>query len=91
MAEYLKKEQKEEIFAEFGGDKKNTGSVEGQIALFTRRIKGLSDHLQTNNKDHSSRRALLSLVGKRKRYLNYLAKKDIMKYRDLIVKLGLRK
>jgi len=91
MAEYLKKEQKEEIFAEFGGDKKNTGSVEGQIALFTRRIEGLSDHLQTNNKDHSSRRALLSLVGKRKRYLNYLAKKDIMKYRDLIVKLGLRK
>ncbi len=91
MAEYLKKEQKEEIFAEFGGDKKNTGSVEGQIALFTRRIQGLSDHLQTNYKDHSSRRALLSLVGKRKRYLNYLAKKDIMKYRDLIAKLGLRK
>ena len=91
MAEYLKKEQKEEIFAEFGGDKKNTGSVEGQIALFTRRISGLSEHLQTNKKDHSSRRALLSLVGKRKRYLNYLAKKDIQKYRDLIAKLGLRK
>ncbi|MEL6989921.1 MAG: 30S ribosomal protein S15, partial [Bacteroidota bacterium] len=55
MPNYLTKEQKEEIFNEFGGKSNNTGSVEGQIALFTRRIKGLSDHLKRNKKDHSSR------------------------------------
>ena len=91
MAVYLKKEKVEEIFKEYGGSESNTGSVEGQIALFTFRIKGLSEHLKENKKDHSCRRTLLSLVGKRKRLLNYLAKKDIQKYRDLIEKLGLRK
>jgi small subunit ribosomal protein S15 len=90
MAVYLAKEKLEEIFAEYGGDAKNTGSTEGQIALFTYRIKSLSDHLKTNKKDHSCRRTLLSLVGKRKRLLNYLAKKDITKYRELIKKLGIR-
>lgn len=91
MATYLTNEKKEEIFAEYGGDAKNTGSVEGQIALFTFRIQGLSDHLKTNHKDHSSRRRLLSLVGKRRNLLRYLSKKDIMKYRELIEKLNIRK
>ena len=91
MSGYLSKEKVDEIFSEYGGDAKNTGSIEGQIALFTYRISGLSDHLKKNKKDHSSRRTLLSLVGKRKRLLTYLGKKDIMKYRALIEKLGLRK
>jgi len=91
MATYLPLEKVEEIFNEYGGDKKNTGSVEGQIALFSYRIQSLSEHLRENKKDHSCRRTLLTLVGKRKRLLQYLAKKDIQKYRDLIVKLGLRK
>ncbi|NNE28845.1 MAG: 30S ribosomal protein S15 [Saprospiraceae bacterium] len=91
MPQYLKKDQIEEIFSEFGGSSSNTGSTEGQVALFTARIKGLSDHLQKNNKDQSSRRTLLSLVGKRRRLLTYLAKKDIVKYRQLIEKLGIRK
>ena len=91
MPQYLKKDQIEQIFAEFGGEAKNTGSTEGQIALFTKRIEGLMEHLQRNNKDHSSRKTLLGLVGKRRRLLNYLAKKDIVKYRALIEKLGIRK
>ena len=91
MATYLTKEKREEIFAEHGGTAKNTGSSEGQVALFTFRINALSAHLRENNKDHSSRRALLGLVGKRKRLLNYIARKDIQNYRDLIEKLGIRK
>lgn len=91
MAEYISKEKREEIFTEYGGNPKNSGSTEAQIALFTFRIAALSEHLQTNKKDFSCKRTLLSLVGKRKRYLQYLAKKDIQKYRDLIVKLGIRK
>ncbi len=91
MATYLSKEKKEEIFKEFTGDSKNTGSIEGQIALFTYRIKSLSDHLRQNKKDYSCKRSLLKLVGQRKRALRYLADKDINKYRALIEKLGLRK
>ena len=91
MATYLTTEKKNELFAEFGGDAANTGSVEGQIALFTYRINALSQHLRDNKKDHSCRRSLLTLVGKRKRLLKYLASKDIQKYRDLIEKLGIRK
>jgi small subunit ribosomal protein S15 len=91
MATYLPKEKIEEIFAEYGGNASNTGSVEGQVALFTYRIQSLSDHLRENKKDHSSRRALLSLVGKRRRLLSYLAKKDIVKYRELLEKLKIRK
>jgi len=91
MATYLPKEKIEEIFAEYGGSSNNTGSVEGQIALFTYRIQSLSDHLKENSKDHSSRRALLSLVGKRRRLLSYLGKKDIVKYRELLEKLKIRK
>ena len=91
MAEYLSKEKREEIFAKHGGDAKNSGSVEGQIALFTFRIAGLTGHLQTNKKDHSSKRALLTLVGKRKRLLTYLNKKDITRYRAIIENLEIRK
>jgi small subunit ribosomal protein S15 len=91
MSVYLSNEKVAEIFAEYGGSPTNTGSVEGQIALFTYRIQSLSDHLKTNKKDHSCRRTLLTLVGKRKRFLSYLMKKDIQRYRDIIEKLGLRK
>ncbi|HKK75331.1 MAG TPA: 30S ribosomal protein S15 [Saprospiraceae bacterium] len=91
MANYLTEEKMKEIFTEYGGSEKNTGSTEGQIALFTYRIQQLSEHLKENRKDHSCRRTLLTLVGKRKALLNYLMRKDIQKYRDLIVKLGIRK
>lgn len=91
MAVYLPKEKREEIFAEFGGSPTNSGSTEGQIALFTYRIKELGEHLKTHRKDHSSRKALLHLVGKRKRKLDYLKIKDLEGYRTLIAKLGIRK
>ncbi len=91
MATYLTTEKKQEIFSEFGGTATNTGSSEAQIALFTYRIKSLSDHLRINKKDHSCRQALLSLVGKRRRLLSYLGRKDINAYREIIEKLGIRK
>ena len=69
----------------------NTGTTEGQIALFTHRINHLTEHLKDNQKDHASRRGLLKLVGKRRRLLNYLMKNDIQKYRELIKELGIRK
>ncbi|MCB0640384.1 MAG: 30S ribosomal protein S15 [Phaeodactylibacter sp.] len=87
---YLTKEKVEEIFQQYGGDSKNTGSVEGQVALFTYRIQSLSDHLKANHKDHSCRRSLLTLVGKRKKLLRYLERTDINKYRELIKQLGIR-
>ena len=91
MAVYLTQEKRDEIFAEYGGSKDNTGSTAGQIALFTYRIQELSEHLKGHRKDHSCRRTLLSLVGKRKRLLTYLQKTDLEGYRQLIEKLGLRK
>jgi len=91
MSAYLTEERKNEIFSEYGGSATNTGSIEGQIALFTFRIKSLSDHLKTNKNDNSCKRTLLSLVGKRKRILKYLHDRDIQKYRELIDKLGIRK
>lgn len=91
MATYLTKEKKEELFQQYGGNKENSGSIEGQIALFTFRVQSLSEHLQANKKDHSSRKALLTLVGKRRRLLNYLSRKDINRYRDIIEKLDIRK
>ena len=91
MAEYLTKEKTAEIFAEYGGAAGNTGSTEGQVALFTYRIKKLSDHLKENKADHSCRKRLLTLVGKRRRLLRYLAKQDIEKYRSLVEKLGIRR
>ena len=91
MGIYLSQEKQNEIFATYGGAEKNTGSTEGQIALFTYRIKGLASHLNDNPKDHQCRKSLLGLVGKRKRLLNYLASKDIQKYRSLLEELGIRK
>ena len=91
MAGYLTLETKKELFKEYGGNELNSGSTEGQVALFTARIKGLSQHLNDNNKDHSSRRTLLSLVGKRKRLLTYMMRKDINRYREIIEQLGIRK
>ncbi len=91
MASYLTADKKDEIFQTYGGDKSNTGSTEGQVALFTFRIKALSDHLREHPKDHSCRRQLLTLVGKRRRLLAYLSSKDIVKYRELIEKLGIRR
>ena len=91
MSVYLSKEKKDEIFAKYGGSAGNTGSIEGQVALFTYRIASLSDHLKTNNKDHSCRRALLHLVGQRKRMLSYLMKKDITRYRTICDDLGIRR
>ena len=87
----MTKEKVEEIFQQYGGSSQNTGSTEGQVALFTYRIQKLSEHLQQNKKDHACRRTLLMLVGKRKSLLKYLAHKDIMKYRELIERLGIRK
>jgi small subunit ribosomal protein S15 len=87
----LTKEEKSEIIKKFGGDQKNTGKTEVQIAILTRRIADLTEHLKGNAKDHHSRRGLLKLVGKRRRLLNYLMKKDIERYRKLIGELGLRR
>jgi len=87
----LTKEKKSTIFAEFGGKETTTGSIEGQIALLTERIAQISNHLQENQKDFSTHRGLMQLVGKRKRLLNYLQKHDLKGYRQLIDKLGLRK
>lgn len=87
----ITKEEKAKVFAEFGTSKTDTGSTEGQIALFTTRIKNLSEHLKSNKKDYSSRRGLLQLVGKRRKLLKYLQQTDIEKYRVILGKLDLRK
>ncbi len=88
---YLSKQLKEEIFRENGSSKKDTGSSEGQIALFTHRINHLSHHLNKNPKDFNTERSLVKLVGKRKNLLDYLKNKDINRYRTIIKKLKLRK
>lgn len=88
---YLSKEKKAEIFAKHGGSEGNTGSTEGQIALFTYRINHLTQHLRENHKDFNTERSLVKLVGKRRSLLDYLKKKDIEKYRSLIKELGIRK
>ncbi len=87
----ITKEQKAEIITKFGGTAENSGSVEAQIAILTARINDLTGHLGENKKDHASRRGLLKMVGKRRRLLNYLSDKDILKYRELIKELGIRK
>lgn len=87
----LTREKKATVVKEFTGNEKNTGSIEGQIALLTERISQISNHLQENKKDFSTHRGLMQLVGKRKRLLNYLQKHNLTGYRQLIEKLGLRK
>ena len=88
---YLTKEVKAELFAKHGKSAQDTGRAEGQIALFTFSINHLSQHLKSNHKDYATERSLVKLVGKRKRLLDYLKKKDINKYRAIIAELGIRK
>ena len=88
---YLTKEVKAEIFAKHGETATNTGSAEGQIALFTHRINHLTGHLKNNHKDYNTERSLVKLVGKRRSLLDYLIKKDILRYRAIVKELGLRK
>ena len=88
---YLDKTKKEEIFGQYGKSSADTGSVEAQVALFTYRIKHLTEHLKQNKKDHVTARSLTMLVGKRRKLLKYLYNKDINRYRALIKALGLRK
>jgi len=88
---YLTKEKKQEIFAQYGKEAANTGSAESQIALFTYRIQHLTELMKQNKKDQVSERALVGLVGKRRRMLDYLKETDIMRYRAIIKELNLRK
>ncbi|MFK5958601.1 MAG: 30S ribosomal protein S15 [Lutibacter sp.] len=88
---YLTKEKKAEIFAKHGETATNTGSAEGQIALFTFRINHLTKHLKNNHKDYNTERSLVKLVGKRRNLLDYLIKNDIIRYREIIKELDLRK
>ena len=83
--------EKNEIIAKFATHEGDTGSPEVQIAVLTRRINDLTEHLKVHQKDHHSRRGLLKMVGHRRNLLNYLMKKDIMRYRAIIEKLGIRK
>ncbi len=87
----ISKEKKAQIIAEYGRTPQDTGSPEVQIALLTARINELTAHLQSNPKDHHSRRGLLMMVGQRRGMLDYLKKNDIEGYRSLIVRLGIRK
>ena len=87
----LTKSEKEAIIKEFAKNEKDTGSSEVQIAILTKEINDLTEHLKTHIHDYHSRRGLLKKVGQRKNMLQYLAKKDIQSYRELIKKLGLRK
>jgi len=88
---YLTAEKKSEIFKKHGKSEKNTGSSEGQIALFTYRINHLTEHLKNIRKDFNTQRSLVKLVGKRRDLLNYLIKTDITRYRSIVKELGLRK
>ncbi len=88
---YLTTEIKKDIFKKHGKSEKDTGSSEGQIALFSHRIGHLTNHLESNKKDFGTQRALLDLVGKRRSLLDYLKKNDIERYRAVVKKLELRK
>lgn len=88
---YLTPEVKKGLFKEYGKSEFDTGSAEGQIALFTFRIQHLTEHLKINKKDSATRRSLVLLVGKRRRLLEYLKNQDITRYREIIKKLKLRK
>lgn len=88
---YLTTEKKQEFFNTYGSSDLDTGSAEGQIALFSYRIAHLTEHLKRNKKDFSTQRSLIKLVGKRRRLLDYLKAKDIERYREIIKALKLRK
>jgi len=87
----LTPERKKDLIEDFKKHESDTGSPEVQIALLSERITNLTEHFKTHKKDHHSRRGLLKLVGQRRRLLNYLKRKDIDRYRDVIARLGLRK
>ena len=87
----LKKEEKQQLIQANQTHEKDTGSPEVQIAILSKRINNLTEHLTINKKDHHSRRGLFQMVGQRRRMLNYLKKKDIERYRRIVEKLGLRK
>jgi small subunit ribosomal protein S15 len=87
----LTSEDKKQIFKDYGNSENDTGSPESQVALFTQRITDLTSHLKTHKKDFGTQRALLQLVGKRRRLLNYLKRKDIERYRNIVKQLKLRK
>lgn len=88
---YLTKEVKKDLFSQYGGDEKNTGSAESQIALFTHRINHLTQHLKKNKKDKGTQHSLILMVGRRRRLLDYLKRNEIERYREIIKKLNLRK
>ncbi|MDD2550010.1 MAG: 30S ribosomal protein S15 [Bacteroidales bacterium] len=88
---YLTAEQKQEVFKQYGKSNTDTGSPEGQIAIFSHRISHLTEHLKKNRKDYVTQRSLLKLVGKRRRLLDYLKEKDIERYRAIIKALNLRR
>lgn len=88
---YLTTEKKQEIFKKHGKSEKDTGSAEGQIALFSYRINHLTEHLKVNKKDFGTQRSLIRLVGKRRSLLDYLQKTDINRYRAIVKELDLRK
>ncbi|MBR4552373.1 MAG: 30S ribosomal protein S15 [Bacteroidaceae bacterium] len=88
---YLDSQKKQEIFGKYGKSNTDTGSAESQIALFSHRIAHLTEHVKANRKDHTTERALVMLVGKRRALLNYLKRKDIERYRAIVKALGLRK
>ncbi len=87
----LSKERKRELIKKYGRNENDTGAPEVQIAILTERIKEITEHLRSHPKDHASRRGLILLVGKRRRLLNYLMRKDIERYRTIIKELGIRK
>lgn len=87
----LAKDQKKQVIDEFKRHGEDTGSPEVQVAILTKRIIYLTDHVKVHSKDHHSRRGLLTLVGRRRRLLNYLKKKDISRYRAIISELGLKR
>ncbi|MEX0821658.1 MAG: 30S ribosomal protein S15 [Rhodothermales bacterium] len=84
-------EKKQELVEKYGKDANDTGAPEVQVAIFSARINELTEHLKHHEKDHSTRRGLLKLVGKRRRLLNYLMNRDIERYRSIIKELGIRK
>lgn len=88
---YLDSKKKKEIFAKHGKGEADTGTAEGQIALFSYRISHLTDHLKKNHKDYGTQRALIKLVGKRRKQLDYLKNTDIERYRAIVKELGLRR
>ncbi len=87
----LTRDEKQVVIKDFGSKDEDTGSTEVQIALLTKRIEQLTEHFKVNKKDHNSRRGLLKLVGRRRRLLKYLQRTDLEKYREILVKLNLRK